>query len=161
LASRTQNIDRRMNNNVMHKEIQYEILEEANDKVVNELNALLVQLSKTGRQVNAQSLQNLLKSSTEIITALDDGKIVGCICLAIVPQMGRLKGWVDDMVVDEAYRGQGIAKHLMGQAIVESKRLGCTNLNLTSGDDREAAHGFYESMGFKKRETHVFRLELN
>lgn len=150
-----------MNNNVMQKEIQYEILKDVNDQVIDELNVLLGQLSKTGRQVNTESLQTLMGSSTEIIAALDDGKIIGCICLAIVPQMGRVKGWVDDMVVDEAYRGQGIAKHLMSQAIEESKRLGCTNLNLTSGDDREAAHGFYEAMGFKKRETRVFRLDLN
>ena len=149
-----------MNKNIMHKEIQYGILKDTSDGVVSELNDLLNQLSKTGRQVSSDTLERLVSSSTEILTALDDGKIIGCICLAVVPQMGRVKGWVDDMVVDEAYRGQGIARHLMGQAIEEAKRLGCTNLNLTSGDDREAAHGFYESMGFKKRETRVFRLDL-
>jgi GNAT superfamily N-acetyltransferase len=144
----------------MQSEIKYEVLAESSEKVVGELNSLLSQLSKTGRQVTEDDLTGLIGTMTELLVAKDNDRIVGSVTVAYVPQMGRVKAWIDDLVVDQSYRGQGIARNLMEMSIDQAKKHKCQNLNLTSGDDRSAAHGFYESMGFRKRETRVFRLDL-
>jgi GNAT superfamily N-acetyltransferase len=144
----------------MQSEIKYEVLVESSEKVADELNSLLGQLSKTGRRVSVSDLTSLIGTMTELLVAKDNNQIIGTVTVAYVPQMGRVKAWIDDLVVDETYRGQGIARHLMEMSIDQAKKRNCQNLNLTSGDDRSAAHGFYESMGFKKRETRVFRLDI-
>ena len=62
--------------------------------------------------------------------------------------------------VDSTYRGKGIGKMMMEYAINYAKDNGATRMELTSGNQREAAHRFYLTLGFAKRDTSVFRKEL-
>lgn len=149
-----------MSNEIVQKEIAYKRLTESSEEAVEDLNKLLKQLSKSGRQLTVESLNKLLSSPTEILVAIADERIVGYLCLAAVYQPARIKGWIEDVVVDEPMRGHGIAKHLLTQAIETARSRGFATLNLTSGSDRTAARGFYESMGFKERDSSLFRMEL-
>ena len=49
---------------------------------------------------------------------------------------------------------------MMDYAISYAKDHNVKRMELTSGNHREAAHKLYESMGFEKRDTSVFRREL-
>jgi GNAT superfamily N-acetyltransferase len=51
--------------------------------------------------------------------------------------------YVDDLVTQEAFRGQGHAAALMGWLVEEAKRLGCDQIHLDSGVHRHTAHRFY------------------
>ena len=62
--------------------------------------------------------------------------------------------------VDSAYRGKGIGKMMMEYAINYAKDNGATRMELTSGNQREASHSLYLSLGFVKRDTSVFRKEI-
>ena len=62
--------------------------------------------------------------------------------------------------VDNSYRGKGIGKLMMQYAIKYAEDNHATRMELTSGNQRVAAHKLYSSLGFEKRDTSVFRKEL-
>ena len=70
------------------------------------------------------------------------------------------KAWIEDVVVDEAFRGQGLSKQLVAHAIefTQSKRI--PSLMLTSNPKRIAANKLYQAMGFSRKETNVYRMKF-
>lgn len=67
---------------------------------------------------------------------------------------------VDYVCVNEEYRGMKIGKKMMENAIHFAKENGATRMELTSGNQRIAAHKLYEGLGFIKRDSSIFRKEL-
>ncbi|MCB1888858.1 MAG: GNAT family N-acetyltransferase [Rhodocyclaceae bacterium] len=51
--------------------------------------------------------------------------------------------FVDDLVTDEALRGRGVGKALIGWLAETGRRAGCQVLALESGVQRSRAHAFY------------------
>jgi GNAT superfamily N-acetyltransferase len=51
--------------------------------------------------------------------------------------------YVDDLITDEAVRGQGYGTAMLDWLKAEAKRLGCVRLQLDSGTHRQDAHAFY------------------
>ena len=68
-------------------------------------------------------------------------------------------GLLEDLMVDESQRHNGIGTKLIKQAILESKKAGCYKLLATSRYSRENVHRLYEGLGFKKI-GHEFRLDF-
>jgi ribosomal protein S18 acetylase RimI-like enzyme len=82
---------------------------------------------------------------------------------------GRVLGWVQvyvrqllmverhaemgGLVVDEACRGRGIGRMLVDWAEAWAREHGCESLYLRSNVQREAAHRFYERMGYQLVKT--------
>jgi len=65
-----------------------------------------------------------------------------------------------EVVVEEGNEGKGIGKRLMNTAIEIGKQNGVTRFDLTSSPNKVAAQALYEKVGFKKRETNNWRLEV-
>lgn len=80
------------------------------------------------------------------------------LCTTLSPT-GR-KAWVEDVVVDEAYRGRGWSHQLLSWAKGMGKTLGQQQLVLTSRPQRIAANRLYRKEGFEQRTTNVYRLPL-
>ncbi|HEY2004269.1 MAG TPA: GNAT family N-acetyltransferase [Candidatus Saccharimonadia bacterium] len=141
-------------------DLDYGYLTKASEQAAEDLSALVQQISRQPRAIDRQYLQRLVDSPSVLIVARDGDRIVGCaeVVIGILPS--KVKGWLEDVVVDEHYRGRGIAKKLVSMAIDYAREAGCRHLNLTSGDDRGLAHGVYEAQGFKRRAAGVYRLEL-
>lgn len=57
--------------------------------------------------------------------------------------------YMDDLIVDERYQQQGIARLLFEEAEKEAKRLGAERLDLMVWGFNEKALKFYETMGMK------------
>ena len=89
-----------------------------------------------------------------------DSPIVGMLTIALyrVPTGGR--SIVEDLVVDEQFRGRGIAKALLQSAIDIAREAGANGVALTSNPQRVEANWLYLSMGFQKRETNAYFLPL-
>ncbi len=62
--------------------------------------------------------------------------------------------------VDPNYRQKGIGHLMMEHAIEFAKDNRATRIELTSGNQRLAAHKLYQSLGFEKRDSSIFRKEL-
>jgi len=72
----------------------------------------------------------------------------------------RKTGIIEDVVVDKNYRGKGIGRKLTEMLIKEAKKRKADCVELTSNPKRAEANAMYESMGFEKRETNCYRLNL-
>ncbi|NLG83712.1 MAG: GNAT family N-acetyltransferase [Firmicutes bacterium] len=97
-----------------------------------------------------------------IYLAILDGEVVGSFALLIMDNLahhGAPSGIVEDLVVEAAYRGRGIGRQMMEYAFARCKEAGCYKMALSSNLKREAAHGFYERLGFKKH-GYSFIVEL-
>ena len=69
------------------------------------------------------------------------------------------KYWIEDVIVHEAFRGQGIGKALVKAAVEHVKESGKPyRIYLTSNPSRTAARNLYSSEGFEEYDTGVFRL---
>ena len=88
-----------------------------------------------------------------IYLAVLDGEVVGTFALLIMDNLAHLgapSGIVEDVVVKAPYRGRGIGRQMMEHAYARCKEAGCYKMALSSNLKREAAHRFYERLGFKK-----------
>jgi GNAT superfamily N-acetyltransferase len=142
------------------QDVSYKCLSEVSDEALRDLNALLSQLSEAPRPITPEYLQTIIDARTDMFIATAGRRIVGLACLVVAVHPRRTKGWLEDVVVDDQYRGQGIAQGLMKMAIERAKLRGCDNLNLTSSAQRARAHSLYESLGFEQRDVNVYRLNL-
>lgn len=70
-------------------------------------------------------------------------------------------GMIDELVVDENWRGRGIGERLVDVAADFARQRGLAALELTTAGHRDAAHRFYESRGFSRRETRVYWRKLS
>ena len=68
--------------------------------------------------------------------------------------------YVSYVVVDEAYRRQGIGSALCQKLEAVCKEKNCSNIELTSARFREYAHKFYYSLGYQEKQTIVFIKEM-
>ena len=82
-----------------------------------------------------------------------NGKIAGTFGLLVMDKLahnGKPSALVEDVVVDEALRGQGIGREMMAFAMEHGRARGCYKLALSSNLKRTEAHAFYETLGFRK-----------
>ena len=98
--------------------------------------------------------ERALSSVTQhLIVGVVEDRIVGFCSLSLKNNFWKAGciGNVDELVVDENYRGQGIGKKLMNriEEIAISKH--CKQIELDSAFHRNEAHHFYENIGFKSR----------
>lgn len=87
-------------------------------------------------------------------------KIIGTATLGIIHCISGLRGHIEDVVVDSAWRNKGIGKLLLQKAIITAtEQLKVRTLDLTSRPDRVSANGLYKKMGFVQRDTNVYRYQ--
>lgn len=91
------------------------------------------------------------QNGNQIIVAVEDGKIIGCLQLTIIPGLARLgmkRAQIEGVRVDRTYRGKKVGEQLFKEAISIAKTEKCGMVQLTTDKQREDAHRFYEKLGF-------------
>jgi ribosomal protein S18 acetylase RimI-like enzyme len=126
------------------------------------LRRLLVQFSPSIDAASDDVLaQRFRDDRLAVVVVQRDAVLVATATLSVVPTASLgLVGHVDDVVVDEALRGHGIGRLLMEAVHAEARRLGLRHLDLTSRPARQAANALYQSLGYERRDTNVYRLRL-
>lgn len=150
-----------LHEDIIFTEIEIEHVR-AQSSWIDDLNRLLPQLSSSSLPIDDDRLKALQMADTRIFAALaaenDARHIVGVVLLCRTELLVGTKDWIEDVVVDEAYRRRGISSRLMDLAERASFETGAKSLNLTSNPDRGPARKMYEDRGYKLRDTGVFRL---
>jgi ribosomal protein S18 acetylase RimI-like enzyme len=142
--------------------VRVEIASEASNDLVAGLNHLLPQLSTSASPLTTSDVEELLASrAATVFVARNEGKIVGTLTLVVFPIPTGRRAWIEDVVVDESARGQGVAEALTNAAIEESRRQNVRTIDLTTRPSREAANRLYVRLGFELRETNVYRYSLD
>lgn len=86
-----------------------------------------------------------------LLVAELDGRVIGMLQLTFIPGLSRrgaMRANIEAVRVDSSLRSRGIGGWLIGQAIDEARRRGCTMAQLTSDKRRKQAHAFYGRLGF-------------
>ena len=132
------------------------------DEVLAALQRLLPQLSP-GTTITESWLREIVTTpGTHLfITRDDDGQITGSFTLTEQKIPTGMKVWLEDVVVDEQARGQGLGDAIVQYAIDYARKLGTKKLDLTSVPERVAANKLYRKWGFIRRETNVYRLRFD
>ncbi len=108
--------------------------------------------------VTEEALSALIDSqNSHLFVALDDnGAYMGMITVGIYEAPTGRKAWIEDVVVDDTYRGKGVGKRLTEFAIVFAEKQQVDLLSLTSNPARIAANNLYPRVGFARKETNVY-----
>jgi len=120
--------------------------------------ALYADLETNGQVLDLPAAESIFARMQQypnytVYVAVAEGQIVGAFELLIMDNLahvGAPSGIVEDVVVHPAWRGQGIGKQMMAFALEQCRQAGCYKLALSSNRKREAAHRFYEALGFQK-----------
>jgi ribosomal protein S18 acetylase RimI-like enzyme len=138
--------------------VRVEVLREVTDEMVGTFNRLLPQLSRGAPPLDRAVLQRLVSSdATTVLIAWADGQLAGTLSLVMFPVPTGLRAWIEDVIVDQAARGQGIGEALTMAALRLAEEAGARTVDLTSRPSREAAGRLYERVGFQARETRAYR----
>ena len=122
---------------------------------------LIPQLSSSSAPISAQELEEIIESDTTVLFAARSGQeIVGLLTLAMFRIPTGVRAWIEDVVVDNQARGKGVGDALNRAALAEAERRGAKTVDLTSRPSREAANRLYQRLGFKQRDTNVYRYDL-
>jgi phosphinothricin acetyltransferase len=130
------------------------------NKDKQELLTLLKEM--TDKPINFQ-IGNVIKDKNchAIVLENESENVVGfgALVVHLVPAFGYV-GSIEDVVVGEAFRGQGLGGKLMDELIRIAKAQKVIHINLTSRPERVASHKLYLKKGFFLRDTGMYRLNL-
>jgi ribosomal protein S18 acetylase RimI-like enzyme len=136
-----------------------EVAREATPELVAAFGRLLPQLSRSATPLDEPGLSRILEhdANTLFVARAEDGTIVGTLTLVMVPVPSGLRARIEDVVVDATARGQGVGSALTEAAIAAARAADARTLDLTSRPDRDDAGRLYERLGFRQRDSRVYR----
>ncbi|MBC6998405.1 GNAT family N-acetyltransferase [Cytophaga sp. FL35] len=133
---------------------------ELNNKNQERIRTLYKQLNDT---IIPRPLHQVLQEDNHVIFMVckdEKEEIVGIALMATYKVVSGFRGLVEDVVVDEAYRGKGIGRMLMESLLEEARRKSIDEVMLFTGHHRTPAINLYKSLGFKIRESGVYNLSF-
>ena len=138
------------------------LLNSSDATTVKALRMLIKQLTGRDSSFGEEELrQTLQDNASRLFVMRREDAIIGMLTLCIYHCPTARKVWVEDVVVDSAYRGQGLGKELVAFAIdYVEKNLAPCSLMLTSRPERIAANKLYRKAGFEQRQTNVYKIDI-
>lgn len=91
-----------------------------------------------------------------VATTFDGGKLVGMGWIFPRQTALRKQAVIEDMIIDESYRGRGLGKKLMDELTVWAGKNGVEVIELTSSPKRIAANGLYKKCQFVLHPTNHY-----
>ena len=138
------------------------ICHEVTEEVVQAFEMLIPQLSKSNPPPSRTELEEMVASeASTVFLAEVEGRIVGSLTLAMFRIPTGVRAWIEDVVVDDSARGHGAGEALNRAALDYARDHGAITVDLTSRPSREAANRLYQRMGFKLRESNLYRYDLS
>jgi GNAT superfamily N-acetyltransferase len=135
---------------------------------MNRLTTLYNQLSPT-EPINLQHLYDACGNGQQLLVAYDVRRplsvwsaaiIIGVASLVPIYTPRGVTGRIEDVVVDEKCRGQGIGYQLTKRLLEQAKTMGMKTVHLTSNPKRKKANKLYNEMGFEQHGTNNYRFHI-
>lgn len=99
-----------------------------------------------------KTVKKVIKSSGIRFSVQDNaGKEIGRAYLYLMNNTLHKEpfGLMEDVYIDEKFRGQGLGTDLVKQVIETARKKGCYKLIATSRHERPLVHQLYKKIGFK------------
>jgi ribosomal protein S18 acetylase RimI-like enzyme len=104
---------------------------------------------KFNKKINAHHLSD---PNSITLVSVDNNKITAVASLYIIKKLTRTLGLIEDVAVDENYRGKGIGKQLVEKLVGIAAENKCDKTILNTSEQNSE---FYEKIGFKKNEIQM------
>lgn len=131
------------------------IVRHAQPEDASDILETLRNLTEVGDLPKKQAQQLLLQmqqQDSHVFVAVKEEQVVGC-CTILIEQkiihQGGLVGHIEDVATRKGYERQGIGRAVVSAAVTYARERGCYKVIL---DCSEEVAGFYEKMGFYKKE---------
>ena len=121
---------------------------------------MLAQLTAREYPFGGQELRAIVEdTASKLCVMRDDERIMGILTLGHYTSPTGRKVWVEDVVVNAEYRGEGLGRKLINHAIEYCREnLSPCTLMLTSNPARIAANELYRTSGFEPKQTNVYKM---
>lgn len=146
----------------MNDDTQIEEATEIDDELVRAISHLVGRLSRSATSPTAAEVREIVRApACRLLVARDtSGSIVGMLTLVLFRIPTGMRARIEDVVVQEDARGLGLGEALISAAVRLARQAGARTVDLTSRPSREAANRLYGKMGFRPRESTVYRFEI-
>ena len=133
-----------------------QVVTEASPELVETIRALLPQLSEARTPPTLEQLEEVVAGQTLLLARDDDGGILGTLTFVRYRVSSGIKGRLEDVIVDESARGQGVGEALVREGMRLANEAGVLMLELTSMPYRQSANRLYRRLGFVRKPTNVY-----
>ena len=142
--------------------VHIERIIQVTDELVRAFERLMPQLTTYAPPPGWEVLETIVSDpgNNLFVARAPDGEIIGSATLGTFTSPTGTHAWIEDVIVDEAWRGQGLGEALTRACLDRAAEMGLKEVNLTSRPAREAANRLYQRMGFQRRETNLYRYPL-
>lgn len=134
------------------------------DELMDAITRLMPQLKLKYSLPTRSEIEALVGSKTSVLLVVrspdQHSPIVGMLTLLVNRVPSGIRAHVEDIVVDEAMRGQGIGEALIRHALNVAREAGANGVGLTTNPRREAANRLYQRMGFNHWKTNIYFYEF-
>lgn len=147
--------------------ITVEILSNPTEKDLQNINALIPQIAREPHLLSLAELNKVVmqKENCKLVVARAFQKgerpIVGMAVITLRPILTGLLADVEDVVVDENWRGEGVGRAINQKLIDIARNSNAKHISLHTNKARVAANAMYQQMGYKKLEdVNYYRINL-
>lgn len=142
--------------------MKIELVTDATDELLEGITRLIPQLKISASNPSREEVIRLVNSDavSMIIARSDNDDMIGMLTLIVYHVPTGTRARIEDVVVSESHRGQGVAVAMLQRALDIAREKGAEGVALTSNPRRTAANKLYQKMGFTKWETNVYYLKF-
>lgn len=142
-------------------EISIRLIEQFDSSLIPHINTLLGQLTLRQIDFNEESLRQIVASpANRLFILYADGQVAGMLTLGIYHSPTGCKLWIEDVVIDILFRGNGLGHKLIQHAVNYARNYAPCDIALTSNPQRIEANKLYKSEGFEQRCTNVYKMPI-
>lgn len=134
--------------------------------VIAQLITQLIEASGYEDLVSPEQIEKSLRKMADsdvyqVLLAEDQGQIVGLLSLNFRHTLFHpaLSAFIDELVVEQGHRRQGVGQQLIAEAIERCRAAGCCEIEVSTEQSNKAAQKFYRQHGFS-HEAVLFELEF-
>lgn len=150
---------RRVFEEILVRSTKYEVCRASSDDLAEIVGLLVDDELGSGRESTAdltpyrEAFAAIEADPAQLLVAVKDsaGAVVGTLQLTFIPGLARrgaLRAQIEAVRVRSAERSRGLGAALFEWALDESRRRGCSLVQLTTDKSRTDAHRFYDRLGF-------------
>jgi ribosomal protein S18 acetylase RimI-like enzyme len=136
--------------------MKIEQIHQADAELVETIRALLPQLTEARTPPTLAQLEDVVSNQTLLVARDGDGRILGTLTFVLYRVASGVKGRIEDVIVDESARGQGVGEALVREGMRLANEAGVLMLELTSMPYRQSANRLYRRLGFVRKPTNVY-----
>jgi ribosomal protein S18 acetylase RimI-like enzyme len=133
------------------------------EEVAEAISVFVTKLGDRHQPFTHDSLREIISSPQSylfIAIHVPTKEVAGMIMEIIYRIPYTKKAYVEDLFVDEKFRKMGIATRLFQKVVATARENKAAYIDFTSKPYRVEGNSLYDKLGFKKRDTNVYRLRF-